>query len=489
MTTPPLLHSAQVRLAGHYVNKLRQAERATRRGRENRARWLNLIHQDWEQIKQWQAWSASSTVQDVEKAYLCSAFSIATTDVLRARQTPSETLVWVQQSLQAAQTLNDSEAELILLYQLSLAHLNLESLDQADRSAHQLMERAQAVGDELNVGRAWYLLGSTHLLRGMYAAAEEYLNKSIEILVAQHAAAETARVWRGFGRIALYRGDYHEAYEYHIRYFNIVAASGDIREPGAAHIALCGVLIFLRDFKAAEDYASRALEIARSNGFPRMIPPALLSLAEAEKDLGKLGSARLHYEEGIAAARSISPPSTIVNGLYGLGQVHFLQGDTDKALERFEEALEIALEARLLFRICEVAQDAVMLHLARSEFDMARARLYELVSSAKQLNTPHFMAKALGATVILWHRLGKHQQAAVWAGTLTTYVHLLNPTLFSTAVYEQLEAELGPEQYQQALDQGKGLTINSAVKAVLEQLDPLTSTEPENGQSRSGKAE
>jgi hypothetical protein len=61
--------------------------------------------------------------------------------------------------------------------------------------------------------------------------------------------------------------------------------------------------------------------------------------------------------------------------------------------------------------------------------------------------------------------------------------------LFSTAVYEQLEAELGPEQYQQALEQGKGLTINSAVKAVLEQLDPLTSTEPENGQSRSGKAE
>jgi tetratricopeptide (TPR) repeat protein len=55
-----------------------------------------------------------------------------------------------------------------------------------------------------------------------------------------------------------------------------------------------------------------------------------------------------------------------------LGQIYLLQGQLDKAQTQFEEALKIASETRLLFRICEVLPDLVNLHLQNGEMDLAQ---------------------------------------------------------------------------------------------------------------------
>ena len=44
-TSPPAI---QLRLAGHYADKLRRASAAFRRGPGNRAHWLHVIQQDWD---------------------------------------------------------------------------------------------------------------------------------------------------------------------------------------------------------------------------------------------------------------------------------------------------------------------------------------------------------------------------------------------------------------------------------------------------------
>jgi hypothetical protein len=56
-------------------------------------------------------------------------------------------------------------------------------------------------------------------------------------------------------------------------------------------------------------------------------------------------------------------------------------------------------------------------------------------------------------------------------GLLTNYAHHLHPSLFDTTVYEQLEAELGAEQYRLALEQGNVLTLDDVVSEVLRLLD------------------
>jgi hypothetical protein len=112
----------------------------------------------------------------------------------------------------------------------------------------------------------------------------------------------------------------------------------------------------------------------------------------------------------------------------------------------------------------------VFVHLACNNLPTARTRLQEALGSAQQLGTPHFMAKVLAAAIAVWLRSGNPEQAAEWAGLLRNHSHQLQPTLFNPAMYDQLEAELGLEDYQAALERGKALTLDQVVPDILNML-------------------
>ena len=463
------LQDAQYRLAQHYINKLQQAENAARHGRENRSQWFTLIHQDWEQIKSWQAWAAAWQDSESERARLCAAFPLATSAVLRVRLTPMEQLLWTQQALKAARQLGDVETERTLLYQAAFTSLTVETyLDQAEEYAHQLMALAQASQDALSMGRAWYILGTASFTRGAYDRSEACYTQSISLFEACGASEELPIVWRGMGRIFMFRGDYQQAMMCHQQYLKGSAHTGNEQGMLDAHISLSGIFLSLRDYVTAEHHAQQALNMARPLGKWRLLPPALFSLAHAQKWLGKYEIACAHYEEGISVARDIATaPSNIANGLYGLAQTKYLQGDYATALRHFAEALAIAQAAQLGFRICQISHDMVFTHVALDEIDAARSRLKDAIRSAQQLGTAQFMVKALAAAIGLWRYFDQREQVAMWAGLLDNYIQMLHPSLFNPAVYEQLEAELGPERYLRAIEQGKALALESTLTEIL----------------------
>ena len=470
MTLARAPQMTQYRLAQHYLRQLHQANAASRRGHGNRNHWLNLVQQDWEQIKHWQAWSALWKDADVERARLCATFPIDTTDILRLRQSPYEQLTWAQQALEAARRLGDEKTELTLFFQVAMLNLTIEELDRADEYARQFMERALAAEDELSIGLAWYVQGSAVFTRGSFDRAEDCFSRSLALLESCRAGDAIPQVWRGLGRIAQFRGNYQQARAHQLKFLETATAAGSEQGVLDAHVALSGISLALRDYEAAEQYAQRAVVMARAYGLSRWFPPALLSLAHAQKWQGKYESACANYEEAIAGARIVCPPSTVVNGLYGLGQAKFMQGDYAAALTHLEEALPIALKAQLPLRICEVAHDLVFVHIASNEPDAAQAQLQEALRNAILLGTPHFLTKTLAAAIMLWHYWGRHEQATVWAGLLTNYTQNLHPSLFSAAVYEQLKEALGAEHYQQALEQGKTLTLNDVISEISRSL-------------------
>lgn len=466
MTLAQPLQTTRHRLAKHYLTKLQQANATIRRGRGNRDYWLNQMQQDWAQIKQWQAWSATGKEQDIERARLCATFPVATADVLRVRQTPAEQLVWVRQALEAAKKLGDTATELLMLYQVAMLHLTIEALDEADHHARIFRERAQASGDRLSLGRAWYVLASAAFTRGVFDKAEEYFNKCLPLLEACNATDEMPVIWRGLGRLAQFRGNYEQARLNFLRFLDVALSVGNEQSILDANVALSGVYLALRDYAAAEDHARQAVAIARHFGMSRWFPPALFSLAHAEKWQGKLESACAHYEEALPPARLVCAPSTVINGLYGLGQARFRLGEYAAALAHFEEALALARNSQLPLRFCEVAHDMVYTYIALQEWDAARRRLREALESARKLGTPHFMTKTLAAAVTLWHACGDHQQAAIWAGLLAKYTPYLHPSLFESIVYEELEQKLGAERYRQSQEHGNALTLDNVIMEV-----------------------
>jgi tetratricopeptide (TPR) repeat protein len=466
MTLSPSVQTTRHRLANHYLTKLQQANATIRRGQGNRDHWLNLMQQDWAQIKQWQAWSAAGKEQDVERARLCATFPVATADVLRVRQSPSEQLVWAREALQAAQKLGDTATEFLMLYQVAMLHLTVEALDEADHHAQIFLERALASDDLLSQGRAWYVLASAAFTRGVFDKAEEYFNKCLPLLEACNAVDEMPVIWRGLGRLAQFRGNYEQARTNYLKFLNAALTAGNEQSVLDANVALSGIYLALRDYEAAEAHAQRAVAIARNFGISRWFPPALISLAHAEKWQGKLESACAHYEEALAPARLVCAPSTVINGLYGLGQAQFRLGDYAATLANFAEALELAQTTRLPLRFSEVIHDMVYAHIALQDWDAARARLREALESAQKLGTPHFLTKTLAAAVTLWHSFGEYQQAAIWAGSLSKHTPYLHPSLFESIVYEQLEHKLGAERYRQSLEHGNALTLDDVIVEV-----------------------
>ncbi len=472
ITAQSPVQNAQLRMAHHYLTKLKKAESASRRGRENQNYWLNQIHQDWEQIKQWQAWSAAWKDTDLARAHVCATFPVDTAAALRVRLTTSEQFDWVQQALDAAQKIHDSKAEHFLLYQLGFLSLSMELPDQAEQYAHRLMECAQVAHDDFNVGRAYFLLGAVAFIRSQYEQAEEVLSTSLARLQTCAASEETGQVYLGLGRVANVRGDYQQAHRYYRQYLDSSIAADNEHAILEAHLSMSGIYLAMEDYPAAKEHAHHAITMARPLGISRFLPPALFSLAHGEKAQGDYENACVHYEEGIDAARAVgSAPSTIANGLHGLGQVKYFQGDYIVALSHFEAGLIIVREAHFLLRVCEIAHDMVFVHLTCGETEAARTRLQEALSSAQQLGTPHFMAKALAAAVALWQHLGKAEQAAAWAGLLSGYISQITPSLFSPAVFDQLEAELGKERYHEAIKRGKALTLEDTVSEILTLLN------------------
>lgn len=472
MISQSSVQQVQYRLARHYLNRLKQADRASRQGRENRAHWLHLIGRDWEQIQQWQSWSAAGEDREVERAHLCVTFPVEAASILRVRLPVVEQLVWVLQALTAAQKLDDSQAERTLLYQSGYLSISLEQPDQGEHYARQLAERAEAANDPFNLGRACFLLGAIAFICSQYDRAEAAFNTSLARLRACGAVEEIGQVWLGLGRVANVRGDYQQAHSYYLQYLQVASAAGNQQAVLDAHISLGGIYLALGDFQTAEKHARQAVTMARPFGQSRFLPPALFGLAHAEKYQGRYESACAHYKEGIEAARAVaSAPSSIANGLHGLGQTKYLQGDAAAALPYLEEGLRIVQEARFHLRVCEIAHDMVIVHVTRNEMEAARVRLRQALESARQLATPHFLAKALAAAIVWWQHSGQPEQAAVWAGLLSRHVGQIQPSLFNSAVYDQLEKELGEERYDSAYERGKALNLDDVVAEILTRLD------------------
>ncbi len=462
MITQTMIWDAHYRLARHYLEKLRQAEKLATLDQRNRIALINQVMQDWVQIKRCQAWSASWSAAEREKADLCIAFPLATSSFLRVRILPSELLAWMQQGLQAAIHFEDKEAELSLLYFVCLIYANMESYREIAPSLERLLERAYNAEDDLSLGRAWLISARKYEFEGAFDTAEPLFLRSLQVLEPLSADEELASAWQGLGRIALQRGDYRSSLERHLRLLDYALKLKRDGMIAVAHLSISGIYNSLHDYRAAESHAQQAVSIGQRISYVHFIPAALVALAHAKKWLNKLDESCAYYAEALKQ-RDLLAPSSVINALYGWAQVNYRQHDLDQASAHLEEALEIATEKQILFRRCEVLLGVVVVQVARQETESAGRRLRELLDCARQLGTPPFIVKVFSAAVILWQALGDLRQAGLWAGILTAYLDHIDAIWFDTAVFKLLEAD--------ALEEGKALALDAAFELLLQQLE------------------
>ncbi len=465
MITDSRLYETQQRLTRHYLKKLHLVDEAMRRGQVNATYGLAIFDLEWEQIRHWQTWTTQRGPDDVERAELCKEFPLAGLEVLANRNSAPDHLAWLEAALDAAQQLQDHEAERALYYELEMTYYRLGSLDMINQCATQLLALGEAANDVLAMERALFGLAAYSEESGNYADAERYLQRSLQLASKLGDVVETGRVLNALGSVAGCVGNHQGAYQYFLRYLELMETYGQKSKICHALLSIGDSLISLKAYAEAEKYLQRAVSMCRTLGFQRFLGVGLLNLGTLAIEQSQLDMARIYLQEGLQAVRTLGVQRQIIYGLTACGYVDLRCGDCAAALEYLHEALGLAREGGRPRNVCDVQLALANTYLAMNDLQAAKSALYESLAIAERVMSHPQQVQCLSSVVAYLARLDHHEQAARLAGVIMGDP-MIDRALF-TPVCAQIESALGSARFQQALAQGQTQSLDDGVSEAL----------------------
>ncbi len=468
MTMVMALQRTQYRLARHYLNKLRTANAAVQRGQSSAAFGTALFDQEWEQIRHWQSWAASRWSQDRISARLCKEFPLAGLEILASRNNATDQAAWFLSAFEAAQQLHDHEAERTLCYKLLMISYRLGLADQIEAYASQLLQLGEAAKDDLSVQRALFGFGLVAEERELYAEAESYYQQALQLALELGDDNETGQALNGLGTVATYLGDYQKAYPYFLRQLELMETTGSKSDMCHALLSMGGLLLWMKDYAHADDYLERAVTMSRTLGLRRLLGVSLIHLGASALEQNHLESAFRNLTEGLEMVRSVGVVRQISTGLSLLGYTWLRLGDPQSALTHLNEGLALARETNSPRNIFNLQANLAKTYLVLNDLDSVRSVLLEILSHAQTTGGYPQMVEAISIAAAYFQCLGQDQQAAVWIGTILGDNEL--DQAFVTPLYANLEAALGAERYQAALQTGKTRVPDDVAAEILNLL-------------------
>src|SRR2546423_625216 len=125
------LREAQRRHALYYQKVLREADKLYTNGGATIRHGINLLNDEWANIRVGQEWAAEYADKDIEAAASCSYYSAAGAHLLSLCIHPREQVRWHQAALSAARRLKDRRGEGRHLNNLGLAYAAIGELRRA----------------------------------------------------------------------------------------------------------------------------------------------------------------------------------------------------------------------------------------------------------------------------------------------------------------------------------------------------------------------
>ncbi len=210
------------------------------------------------------------------------------------------------------------------------------------------------------------------------------------------------------------------------------------------------------------------MSLARGLGFQRLLGISLLHLGSLALDQNRLDGVDRHFEEGLQAVRAAGIVRQILSGLSSYGYALLRMGDLPAALARLHEGLRLERDSALPRSICGLQYNLAMTYLASDDLDAARSALRESLILAQNLGLRPEKVEGISAAVACFQRLGRNEQAAVWAGAI--YGDMEIDSYLFEPVCSLLASALGSDAYQHALESGKPLSLDDVVAEAISSI-------------------
>lgn len=472
------LETIQFRLATHYIHKLRQISLALQHNRADTNHWLQIIEQDWAQIKNWQQWTASHSQQNTQSARLCAEFGTDGHAYVAIRQDPAARLHWYRDALIAAQHAGDEARERQLLYDVGTTAYQSGVFDEAEQCSQRLLEIGAQIHDDLSLGYGWFITGNLHSHRSELDASEAAFRKAVHYFEACQAHIMTGHAVQGIARIMIFRGNYPEALIHASRYLSIIEKHGRESDFSLAYHTLSNIYTRVGKLAEAKDNAQKAVEISRRLGYVRMVPSNLLILGYAELALGELEEAWKHFQETLEGAHAALRTFDATAATYSLGDVRLRQNQYAEALHFYEQAHQMAADSGITAYLCLCQIQIAWIHATQNRIEWARPAMRQGAEYALKIGSDILFAKALIPAVKIWQADGETEPAIQWVALLEHYPGHGEPQLVA-ALRQELETQVGQQAFQTAYQTGQTISLKDAVTRIIADLTGAQDTQSE----------
>jgi predicted ATPase/class 3 adenylate cyclase/Tfp pilus assembly protein PilF len=325
----------------------------------------------------------------------------------------------------------------------------------------------------LRLGGALWLFWS---VIGHYSEGRRWLEEALEAGRRGSHLESRAMALAGVGALARDQGDLDLAEEALEEGFELLGE--ETIEPSEAKLYLLLSLGYValerEDYSRAAELFDKRLALIREMGNGLLLASSIMSLATVTHKQGDLEQATELYEEGIDLFRERGDRLGLAMSLGNLGLVMYSRGNLGRAAELAEEGVsllrELGAEAHIAVGLCNLG----WITLLQNYIDKASNFFEESLRLSSETGMEPVVLTALEGCACAAGARGKEQRAArLWGASQalqeargiprdTDWLAEADDLIFD------VRSGLGEEAWEEALAEGREMTIEEAVSCALE---------------------
>jgi tetratricopeptide (TPR) repeat protein len=378
-----------IRLAKHYLSKLKNAEIKYRRGEDI----VDSFRQgDWGQIVPLYQWIAKHRASDESLLKLCSDYPVHAPNILNALQTPDERMQWLDIAYEAAQELRRFEERVAHLGNLALTSRNAGRHERIITLFEDLYNLVRGRNDreEANI---LTLIGECYRTVGRYQEAISVLHRALSIARGRPYILE----WVTYHNLGItYRnmGNIEQSIEYHNSERSVSEEANDLAGVSRAYASL-GIACYERlEIAKALDYYILALAITERDDFKQSTESTNVYQLQSDTHIAEL-------VQGVATQNWQKFMRLPILGNRGVSEL--MTGKHEAALRSFQEAILLSEQAgHKRFEAVWLYNKGIV-HHALGEYEQAIQHYTTSQDIAKAIQAPRAVAFAkagLGRTYL-----------------------------------------------------------------------------------------
>ncbi|HEX2988103.1 MAG TPA: tetratricopeptide repeat protein, partial [Chloroflexota bacterium] len=345
-------------------------------------------------------------------------------------------------------------------------------------NAEEALQLAREIGDRLGE------VDALNNLAGIETNLERARNLYEECLAIRKELGDRSAIagaTMNLGVIAMSLGDYETA---RTRYEESLATARDVGNKALVAwiiFNLAGLATEQGDVGQARIFLEESLSMCEELGDRDSVCNARIMLANLAAEEGDYTTARSLYEESLATARALGVKGYVAGILQGTGAVEVLQGETQAAIEHYEEV------TALLREIDDEPGALIFPGMAaglRGEHKKALALHEEALALSATLGNPRFRIEALALVGSDFVNMGQARRGAVLLGAADSLISALGTKLcFPVRIpcgraQATARAQRGDSEFEKAWQEGRAMSMEEAIEFARSEAAPPTGPAP-----------